>query len=905
MKRTLFLLDGMALAFRAYYALYMRPRINSLGVNTSSVYGFTTTLAKLIKDFGLKHGALVLDAEEETFRSELYAEYKATRDAPPAAIIDNIPLIKDVVTSLGLPVYEVAGVEADDVIGTLARHAERDGHEAVIVSPDKDFQQLLSPSISIYKPRSRGEGFDHITARSFQEAFQLKPEQFIDVLALMGDKVDNVPGVKGIGEKTAVKLLRVYTTLESLLEHAADLKAKRAREGLLAESDMARLSKTLVTIRQDVDVALDWEHTRCASLTSPRVAAVFRRLEFMSLLTRLGVTTVPEPDSARGVSLQRSYDPERDNYRVVENRQQLVALERTLAKQEALGLYAVHTGEPPMWTDWVGLSVSWATATACYIPLPMPDGTSLAEVVRILASVFTNPNMTKVGHGIKPLLVLSGIQQVQVAGDIFDTEVAHYLLAPDTSHALRFVAREQLRYDCIDWGSVLGTGRDRRPVRDLDPAEVMPAACEYAALALELRDKLHQELDKKGLSRVALEMEFPLVYALVQMELAGVTVSEEVLAETETKLSIDIGALESAIFEQVGRPFNINSPQQVGTVLFGEMGLPVRHKTSSGKPSTRESVLVELATEHEICGRILDWRKATRLLGTYITGLRRWTHEHTGRVHTVFNQTSAATGRLSSSDPGLQNIPIRSVTGRELRRAFVAPAPWQMLSADYSQIELRILAHMSGDSNLAEFFRAGRDPHTETAAHIFGVSAGEVTLEQRSKAKAVNYGIPYGLSATGLSQQLRCSMKEARELMAQHRVSFPGVHRFLSEQVEEARAHGYAATLWGRRRYLPDLNARNRMVRSAAERVAVNMPIQGTQADMIKLAMVEIHHRISRRGLRMRLLLQVHDELVFEVPAYEIAEARVLVRDAMEGALALDVPVEVNLNVGPTWLDAH
>ena len=905
MKQTLFLLDGMALAFRAYYGFLTRPRTNSLGVNTSAVYGFTMTLLKLIMDFDLKHGAVVMDAGEKTFRSELFSDYKATRDAPPEAIINNLPLIKSVVESLGLPFYQVAGVEADDVIGTLARQVEREGYNAIIVSSDKDFRQLLSPHVSIYKPRSRGEGFDHVTIESFEESYQLKPYQYIDVLALMGDRVDNVPGIRGIGEKTAIALLQAYGTLENLLEHAAEIKAKRAREGLLAEADMARLSKMLVTIKLDVDASLDWEAARCAELSSPKVHSVFRRLEFTSLLGRLGVGAQLEEAATTEGSTKRSYDAAHANYRLVTDRRQLIALERTLARQQALGLHALNDGLPPAWADWVGLSVSWANETACYIPLPMPDGTSQKEVLGILAPILTNANVVKVGHGIKPLLVLQGLSKVQAAGPVFDTEVAHYLLAPDTNHSLRFVARERLRYDLIDWNSVTGTGRERRALRELAPADLMAAACEFAALSLELMAPLQTDLDEKGLRRVAMEMEFPLVYSLAHMEMAGVMVNKELLDATGKSLQKKIAVLEGDIFARAGRMFNIASSQQVGVVLFGQMGLPVRHKTSSGKPSTRENVLVELAAKHEICGMILDWRKATRLVGTYIAGLGRWIHPETGRVHTVFNQTTAATGRLSSSDPGLQNIPNRTASGRELRRAFVAQPAWKLLSADYSQIELRILAHMSGDESLTQIFLDGRDPHTETAARIHHVEANCVTLEQRSKAKAVNYGIPYGLSASGLAQQLRCSIKDARALMDSHRESFPGVHRFLSEQVEEARARGYAVTLWGRRRYLPDLQARNRMVRSAAERVAVNMPIQGTQADMIKLAMVGIDRTVAHRGLRMRMVLQVHDELLFEVPPYEVAEAEVLVHDAMVNALALDIPIEVNLNTGPTWLDVH
>ena len=906
MQRTLFLIDGMTLAFRAFYALYQRPRINSQGVNTSSVYGFTLTLMKLITDHELQHAVVVLDAGEKTFRNEMYSEYKANRDAPPEGIISNLPLIRDVVESLDLPVMAVPGVEADDVIGTLARKVEADGHRAVIVSSDKDFQQLLSPSVTMYKPRSRGAGFDHITADSFTEEFALEPVQFIDVLALMGDSSDNVPGVKGIGVKTAVKLLKGYGTLENLLERAAEIKAKRAREGLLANADMARLSKRLVTIKLDVDVPLDWDAAQCASLESKKVHAALRKLEFNSMLERLGADAAPTKiDVAKAAIVERRFDPAQANYRPVTSRRALVALEARLARQERLGWCAAHSGGPPIWAKWSGLAVAWASETACYIPLPLPDGTSEKEVLQLLAPLFTNPNMEHVGHGIKPLLVLLAHRDITVAGSVFDTEVAHYLLDPDRNHSFAFVAKEQLRYIAGQNTLLLDLAGEDQGAQEAPSMDTIAPMCEQAALALELQVTLSKELNGRKLDQVAHKIEFPLVHCLAQMERAGIVVDAEVLRATGAQMEEEIDRLEREIFAEAGREFTIGSSKQVRELLFDEMGLPVRQKTPKGLPSTAERALIELSMEHAICGMILDWRKARVITGTFVAGLQRWIRSDTRRIHTVFNQASAASGRLSSSDPGLQNIPIRKATGRELRRAFIAEDSWQILSADYSQIELRILAHMSKDPMLIAFFLEGRDPHTETAARIHGVDPGEVTREQRDKAKAVNYGIPYGLSATGLAQQLRCSTKEAQELMRLHRESFMGVHRFLSEQVEKARARKYAETLWGRKRYLPDLDARNRVVRSAAERIAVNMPIQGTQADMIKLAMVNIQRQVRHRGLRTRLLLQVHDELVFEVPDYEAEEVSVLVREEMTGALPLDLPVEVNLSLGANWLEAH
>ena len=905
MKKTLFLIDGMALAFRSFYALYARPRINSRGMKVSSVYGFTNTLLKLMKDYGMKYAAVAMDTGEPTFRSTLDPEYKAHRPPAPEDIISNLPLIREVVESLGIPYVEGRGVEADDVIGTLARKAEQDGGRAIIVSSDKDFQQLLSPSVSIYKPRGRGGGFEHITDDSFREDTKLAPGQFIDALALMGDKADNVPGIRGIGPKTAYKLLLQYGTLEELLKNASSVRFKRPREGLLAGADQARLSKALVTIKLDVDVTLNWDEARCAQPNNSDTAKVLRRLEFNSMLERIGATSTLSKDegAASDDGAIRRFDAAASHYHSVTNEKGLIALENSLSRQKTLSWFVVysdvkHSDKPPIWSTIRGLAVSWARGTARYIPLPLPDGTSANQILRRLAPVFSNPNVATVGHDIKPFIVLLGLENIQVAGGLFDTEIAHYLLVPDLNHDLPFVAREQLNYEVVEWDN-------KKLLAEADPKKLMIWACERADLALQLSDRLSLSLKKKGVDRIATEMEFPLIYSLADMEKAGVLLNQDILKKTEEKVTRAVTELQEKIFTIAGKPFKIGSPKQIGEVLFTEMGLPVRQKTASGKPSTKESVLIQLAVEHEICGLILDWRKASKILGTYVQGLNKWIFPGTKRVHTVFNQASAATGRLSSSDPALQNIPIRQATGRELRRAFVAPKNWTLLSADYSQIELRILAHMSGDNRLMEIFHSGRDPHTETAARVHNVSPEEVIPEQRNKAKAVNYGIPYGVSATGLSTQLRCSVKEARELVEAHRTSFPEVHQFLSHQVEKARAKGYAQSLLGRRRYLPALKARNPVVRSAAERIAVNMPIQGSQADMIKRAMVTIHSRIKHEGLRMRMLLQIHDELLFEVPYYEESIARTLVRDAMVNALELKVPVEVNLNTGATWLDAH
>ena len=901
--RTLFLLDAMALAYRAYFAFISRPRISSRGIDTSCVYGFTTTLIRLIREHRLRWAAVVFDAGERTFRNDLYADYKAHRDPPPEQLINNLPLIRKVAEALSIPVFEVPGVEADDVIGTLARQADAEGDRAVIVSPDKDFQQLLSPRVSLFKPARRGEDFDVVTDDMFRKKFGLEPSSFIDMLALMGDKADNVPGIYGIGEKTAQKLIQQYDSVENLLMHAADVKGKRAREGLLGNPGMARLSKTLVTIKVDVPIKVDWDALRRGSLTSNPVLGLFRELEFRTLIRRLQQDS--DPGLLPAITSTVRPDASVVDWRMIADVAELKALERTLREEKCLAFYALTDDKSPVHADWVGLAVAWAYDAACFIPLPLPDGTHSSDVVRILAPIFSNGKMTKIGHGIKPLIVRLGIEQLTLRGNVFDTEVAHYLLSPDASHSLGFVAREQLKYETVDMTALLGTGRSKRGLRDVPFDDLVTPACEAAALVFPLRDVLQSELKKQGLNELATDIEFPLILDLADMEASGVRIDLAALKVIESDLRSEVSRLEELIYAKAGERFNIGSPQQIGRILFEKLQLPSRVKTSSGKPSTKEDVLQDLATQHDLPGHILDWRRVTRLLSAYVLALPRAIWHESKRVHTVFNQTVAATGRLSSSDPGLQNIPVRTAKGREIRRAFVPRNGWRMLSADYAQIELRILAHMSQDVGLAEIFATGRDLHTETAARMFEIEPSDVTRAQRNRAKAVNYGIPYGLSATGLSRRLRCSRDAAKDLMRVYYESFPGIAPFLSRQVEIARECGYAKTLMGRRRYLPNITSRNPAVRSAAERIAFNMPIQGTQADMIKKAIVAICDAFRREGYASRLLLQVHDELVFEVPWFEENAVQDLVVNEMIEASSLSINVEVDAQYGLTWLDAH
>jgi DNA polymerase-1 len=925
-KKTLYLMDAMALAYRAHFIFINRPLINSKGFNTSATYGFTSALIKLIEDHKIDHMAVVFDVMGEggTFRDEMYEEYKAHRDPPPEELIANIPHIKRVVEAMDVPVVEVEGVEADDVIGTLARQAADEGVDTVIVSPDKDFMQLIEPHITQFRPAYRGEAFDPITEETFREKYGLEPIQFIDMLALMGDAADNVPGVSGIGEKTAMKLLAEYGSVENLIEHAGDLKGKRAREGMQNEADMALLSKKLVTIKTDVPLDLGWDDFLCKAPDMVQLRKLFDEFEFNRLYDRVNKILAPKavangdstvatatPEGSEGEQGGlfddggfRSYDEERSSYRMLSTMDDVREAVEALKGRFPLSFDTETTSTDPMMASLVGMSFSVEEDQAIYIPTPLPDGTSTREVLKIVSPLLEVEG-EKTGQNIKYDWLVMARHGVQVSGPFFDTMVAHYLIAPEEPHGLDALARRELNYQTIPISSLIGKGKDAKSMRDVPPAEVSPYACEDADITLQLANKLRSQLEGAGVEDLANELEFPLVPVLSRMELTGIELDASVLMELSERATEDLARLEEQIYGVADEEFNIGSPAQIGTILFEKLGLRVVSKTSTGKPSTKESVLTELAAEHELPGMILDWRELAKLKSTYIDALGELVHPETGRIHTSYSQTTAATGRLSSSKPNLQNIPIRTARGREIRRAFVAPQGHVLLSADYAQIELRILASLAGDDAMKQAYRDGEDIHTQTAARVFGVKPEDVTREQRSKAKEVNYGIPYGISAFGLSGRLRCSVSEAQELIDTYNRSFPAVASFLVEQVEKARELGYAETMLGRRRYLPDINARNRNVRSAAERVAVNMPIQGTQADMIKRAMIAVDRILREGDFKARMLLQVHDELVLEVPLDEVDRVREMVVKEMSEALPLEIPVEVTTGTGANWLEAH
>ncbi len=962
-RETLFLCDAFALAYRAFFSMKNATLTAPDGTDTRTLYGFTSALLKLLEDHRPEHIAVVFDklGGRPTFRDQLYDDYKAHRPPMPSEIKTNVALIKRLVEAFDIPVIEVEGVEADDVIGTLAKRAEAEGVRAVIFSPDKDFRQLLSDCVCMLRPPYMGETFDQETPETFAEKYGgLEPRQFIDLLALMGDAADNVPGVPGIGEKTAVQLIAEYGSVENLIEHAAELKGKRAREGMTNHAEDALLSKRLVTIATDVELDLDWHTLRRTDPDLDAIEALFNEVGFGARLwsrvkayaagesrrTRAR-TLLPEDDPSLAFDFG-PYEPVRAmevgavDYTTVLAKADLGVATGLVEGRDAFSFDTETTSIDPMMASLVGVSLAAEPKKAAYVPTPMPDGTPTEAVLDALRPVLEDEATLKIGHNVKYDLLVLRRHGVEVRGPVFDTMVAHYLVNPEASHKLDDVASFYLNYRPQPITELIGTGKNAISMRDVPIEQVGPYACEDADVALRLVPVLHEKLEADGLLEIAETIEFPLVPVLADIEAAGVKVDVAVLDEIRVQLERQLEEQEAKIYELAGRTFAIGSTKQLGEVLFNPpptpeereaaaawaremadpdtsltkkelaeraptfgLGLAPLGKTATGKPKTDEKVLQELAQEHPLPALVLDWRKVAKLKNTYVDKLPELIHPETGRVHTDFNQTIAATGRLSSSNPNLQNIPIRTDLGKEIRKAFVAEPGCKLLSADYAQIELRIIAHMSGDARLIEAFREGRDIHTATAATVFEVDYDAVTRAQRDRVKQVNYGIPYGISAFGLAQRLRIGNKEAQDLIDQYRASYPDVIRFLDGLIEDARERGYVETLLGRRRYVPQITSRNPNDRAYAERIAVNMPIQGTQADMIKLAMVAIHARLKREGLASRMILQVHDELVFEVPEAEVEAVTALVREEMKGAMPLDVPVVVDVGVADNWLDAH
>jgi DNA polymerase-1 len=887
---TLFLIDGSNQMYRAYHAI--RGLTGPDGKSTNAVYGFVTMLRKLIADHRPQYIAASFDLARATFRSQLAADYKANRAAMPGDLAEQIEWVFEACEALGVPVYTAEGFEADDVIGTMARRAAAAGFQVAIVTGDKDFFQLVGDGIKVYNPRDEGAWFD---AAAVKEKFGVEPSQVIDVLALMGDAIDNVKGVPGIGEKGARDLIAGYGSLDNLLARAAEVPQKKYREGLQAHADDARQSRELVKIRTDVEVPFDAEAFRYRGASSERCYALFSKLGFRTLVTEFAPTAA---------SMAK-------DYAAVASLDELQALADTLRTAGRFGLRVVADGPSCIRATLIGIVFATAPRQARYVPLGhegFAGGSSLDRkaALDILRPVLEDPSIGKIGHDLKADVVVLARHGVELAGLDFDTMLASYLIdATKSSQELEPTVLEQLGYKALTQDEVCGKGVKALPFAHVPVEGLLDYAGERADLALQLAAHLRPMLAAQDLEPVYRDLELPLVPILADLERVGIRIDGRVLSTQAALVDRELHDRSAAIFAMAGEEFNINSPKQLAEILFDKLKLPVVKRTGTTRtPSTAVEVLEELALAHDMPRLILEWRALAKLKGTYIDALPQLINPDTGRVHTSFNQAVAATGRLSSSDPNLQNIPIRTEVGREIRRAFIAEPGYRLISADYSQIELRVLAHLSGDETLIAAFERGEDIHDRTALKVFGANSGLDPHELRRRAKIVNYALLYGKTAFTLAKDIGVTQQAAQAFIEAYFAGFPSVRGFIERTLEDARRTGVVKTMFGRRRPVPEITSKNGQIRSAAERVAVNLPIQGTAADILKRAMIDVHAALKAELPGARMILTVHDELLFESPADRTDEAAALVRDKMANAVALKVPLDVDVGIGENWKEA-
>jgi DNA polymerase I len=915
MDKRLFLIDGSAQMYRAHFAFIRNPLRTSRGEMTSAIYGFLNMLFSLVEKENPSHLAIVFDTKEPTFRHKAYAEYKATRQKMPDELVDQLGRLNQVLEATGIPILARPGWEADDVIGTLAGKAEAENFEVAMVTGDKDYQQLVTPTVKMWNPKP--DGILVMGPKEVEENFGVPPEKVVDVLALTGDTSDNVPGAEGIGPKTALKLIGEYGTVEKVLEAAPSMKPSKMREALIRDKDQVMLSKKLVTIDRQAPIDFDPEQFKLGSIWNPELERILIELELYSLVERLRAKFGGTPKKAAEKSA-----PKKDrDYRAVTDASELRELAAKWKRSRPLLSFDTETtSTDPMRAELVGASFSDEDGLAYYVPMelltgkPDPGRTfqrfgeavtgGRATFLSIMAPILEDSGIPKTGQNLKYDALVVKTYGVELAGIAFDTILAAYLLNPgDRSLSLDNLAREYLKLPKIATSELIGSGKGQLSMLEVPIEQISEYACEDADYARRLTHVLTPLL--KGQVKILSEIELPLLPVLSRMEFHGVKLDVNLLREISKELDRDMARIEEECYNLAGESFNLNSPKQLATVLFEKLRLPVQRKLKSG-PSTDVDTLTALAGMHELPQKLLDYRTLSKLKGTYVDSLPELVHPLTGRVHTTFSQTVAATGRLSSVNPNLQNIPIRSEQGRRIRQAFVAGDPaWKMVSADYGQVELRIMAHLSGDQRLLEAFARGGDIHIETAALIFGVPVSEVKSEMRRAAKTVNFGIIYGQTDFGLSQELGIPRHEAHEFRENYFKLYPGVAEFMQNTIALCRERGYVETMLGRMRKIPDIDAKDRQVREFAERTAINTPVQGSAADMIKLAMITIHRRLDAEKFAARMLLQVHDELVFESPAGEVERLSEMVKLEMQRALPLRVPIAVEIGSGKSWLDAH
>ncbi|MBO6607802.1 DNA polymerase I [Psychroserpens sp.] len=946
-QKRLFLVDAYALIFRGYYAFIKNPRINSKGEDTSAIMGFMNSLLDVIKRERPDHLAVCFDKGGSVDRVEMYEAYKANRDETPEGIKTAVPHIYNILKAMHIPIMVKEGYEADDVIGTLSRQAEKEGFKTFMVTPDKDFAQLVTENIFMYKPVFGG-GYETWGIPEVQKKFEVEtPEQVIDFLGMMGDASDNIPGLPGVGEKTAKKFIKEFGSMEGLLENTEQLKGKM-KEKVEANAELGRLSKELARIMLDVPVTFDATDFELNHPDVERVKEIFQDLEFRRLTENFLKTfnvnggnqttdtapkttteskpiTTPTEKKAAGAGqfslfgndtteaeqtssyTRKTAETTSHFYQSVASGMATKLFVNNLMQQKSVCFDTETTGLNPITAELVGIAFSWEIGKGFYVPFP-EDKEEAQQLIETLRPFFENENIEKIGQNLKYDIKVLAKYNVEVKGKLFDTMLAHYLINPDMRHNMDVLAETYLNYTPISITELIGKkGKNQLSIRDVALDKQTEYAVEDADITLQLKEHFEKELGEANTQKLFHDIEIPLLRVLAAMELEGINLNQDFLNGLSAELSKDITALERKIYEAAGEEFNIASPKQMGVILFEKMKLVDKpKKTKTGQYSTSEDVLSALAKDHEIIRNILEYRGLAKLKSTYVDALPQQVEESTGRVHTDYMQTVAATGRLSSNNPNLQNIPIRTERGRQVRKAFIPRNDdYTLLAADYSQIELRVIAALSKEPTMIEAFNNGEDIHASTASKVFNVPISEVTREQRSNAKTVNFGIIYGVSAFGLSNQTNLSRSESKELIDLYYATYPKLKNYIHDQVDFARDNGYVQTVLGRRRYLKDINSRNAVVRGAAERNAVNAPIQGSAADIIKIAMINIYNKLEEGNFKSKMLLQVHDELVFDVYKPELETIKTLIKTEMENAYKLEVPLDVDLDIGENWLEAH
>ena len=945
----LFLLDAYALIYRAYYALIKNPRINSKGFNTSAILGFVNTLEDVLRKENPTHIGVAFDPSGPTFRHEAYEQYKAQREETPEVIRLSVPIIKDIIRAYRIPILEVPGYEADDVIGTLATEAGKRGITTYMMTPDKDYGQLVSENVFMYRPKYGDKEFEVMGIEQVKAKFDIEsPLQVIDMLGLMGDSSDNIPGCPGVGEKTAQKLIAQFGSIENLLANTDQLKGA-LKTKVETNKELITFSKFLATIKTDVPIELNLHELKRETPDEEALRKIFDEMEFRTLTERVfnrektsSPTEAPAPKKGSGqLSLFGGMEPASApknansqanlfaeftdngqgdaefsslaslkstvyNYQLIDNEEKRKDFLQIIKTKEIFSLDTETTGTDPITAELVGMSFSFDKNQAFYVPVPA-DRHEAEKIVNEFKEVLENPTTLKVGQNIKYDMTVLSNYGVEVQGPMFDTMIAHYVLQPELRHNMDYLAEIYLHYQTIHIEELIGSkGKNQGNMRDLSPEAVCNYACEDADITLQLKEVLEKELKDNGADRLFYDIEMPLVPVLAYMERNGVCVDTEALKETSRHFTARMKQIEEEVHQMAGMEFNISSPKQVGEVLFDKLKITDKaKKTKTGQYVTSEEVLESLKNKHQIVEKILDYRGLKKLLSTYIDALPQLINPRTGKIHTSFNQTVTATGRLSSSNPNLQNIPIRNEDGKEIRKAFIPEEGCEFFSADYSQIELRIMAHLSGDKNMIEAFQEGDDIHASTASKVYKIGLDEVTREQRSKAKTANFGIIYGISVFGLAERMNVPRSEAKELIEGYFQTYPQVKEYMDMSIAKARENGYIETIFGRKRFLPDISSHNAVVRGYAERNAINAPIQGSAADIIKVAMINIYRRFKDENIHSKMILQVHDELNFSVYPEEKEKVQHIVIEEMEKAYAMQVPLRADCGWGKNWLEAH